>query len=194
MSSATHCQLHIVSLGSLEPGQKCCGKLCCQAIIRTNALKAPNASKTLATRARGAGARVAVEPALVAVSIDVNTLHVVAPSIDDAARHWAANHAGGNDNSLGRVLSDIATRLGVPRAAASSPSWRGAADALRVVALPGIGFGAFVQGFSGVLKAPRKEYDRTRSTTPPIRFRRRIARQPRSSRCLPRGVSTGAPW
>ena len=91
--------------------------------------------------------------ALVAVSIDVNTLHVVAPSIDDAARHWASNHAAGNENSLGRVLSDIAPGLGVPCAAASlALVARRGADALRVVAPLGIGFGAFVQGFSGVLK------------------------------------------
>ena len=129
--------------------------LCSLVILQTtNALKAPNASKTLATRARGAGAVVAVSgAALVAVSIDVNTLHVVAPSIDDAARHWAANHAGGNDNSLGRVLSDIAPGLGVPCAAASlALVARRGADALRVVAPLGVGFGAFVQGFSGVLK------------------------------------------
>ena len=119
-----------------------------------SALKAPNASKTLATRAKGAGAVVAVSgAALVAVSIDVNTLHVVAPSIDDAARHWAANHAGGDENALGRVLSDIAPGLGVPCAAASvALVARRGADALRVVAPLGVGFGAFVQGFSGVLK------------------------------------------
>ena len=128
--------------------------LCCLLLVRTNALKAPNASKTLATRARGAGAVVAVSSAaLVAVSIDVNTLHLVAPSIDDAARHWAANHAGGNDNSLGRVLSDIAPGLGVPCAAASlALVARRGADALRIVAPLGVGFGAFVQGLSGVLK------------------------------------------
>ena len=119
-----------------------------------SALKAPNASKTLATRARGAGAVVAVSgAALVAVSIDVNTLHVVAPAIDDAARTWASNHAAGNENSLGRVLSDIAPGLGVPCAAASlALVARRGADALRVVAPLGVGFGAFVQGFSGVLK------------------------------------------
>ena len=119
-----------------------------------SALKAPNASKTLATRARGAGAVVAVSgAALVAVSIDVNTLHVVAPAIDDAARTWASNHAAGNENSLGRVLSDIAPGLGVPCAAASlALVARRGADALRVVAPLGVGFGAFVQGLSGVLK------------------------------------------
>ena len=119
-----------------------------------SALKAPNASKTLATRARGAGAVVAVSgAALAAISLDVNTLHVVAPSIDDAARHWAANHAGGDENALGRVLSDIAPGLGVPCAAASvALVARRGADALRVVAPLGVGFGAFVQGLSGVLK------------------------------------------
>ena len=128
--------------------------LCCCVILHASALKAPNASKTLATRARGAGAVVAVSgAALVAVSIDVNTLHVVAPSIDDAARHWASNHAAGNENSLGRVLSDIAPGLGVPCAAASlALVARRGADALRIVAPLGVGFGAFVQGFSGVLK------------------------------------------
>ena len=119
-----------------------------------SALKAPNASKTLATRAKGAGAVVAVSgAALVAVSIDVNTLHVVAPAIDDAARHWASNHAAGNENTLGRVLSDIAPGLGVPCAAASlALVARRGADALRIVAPLGVGFGAFVQGLSGVLK------------------------------------------
>ena len=128
--------------------------LCCCVILHASALKAPNASRAVSTRARGAGAVVAVSgAALVAVSIDVNTLHAVAPSIDDAARHWAANHAGGNDNSLGRVLSDIAPGLGVPCAAASlALVARRGADALRVVAPLGVGFGAFVQGFSGVLK------------------------------------------
>ena len=121
--------------------------------------------------------------ALVAVSIDVNTLHVVAPSIDDAARHWAANHAGGNDNSLGRVLSDIAPGLGVPCAAASlALVARRGADALRVVAPLGVGFGAFVQGFSGVLKDATQRIRPTRSTTRPIRFPRRIPPRPRSSR------------
>ena len=119
-----------------------------------SALKAPNASKTLATRAKGAGAVVAVSgAALAAISLDVNTLHVVAPSIDDAARHWAANHAGGDENALGRVLSDIAPGLGVPCAAASvALVARRGADALRIVAPLGVGFGAFVQGLSGVLK------------------------------------------
>ena len=128
--------------------------LCCCVILHASALKAPNASRAVSTRARGAGAVVAVSgAALVAVSIDVNTLHVVAPSIDDAARHWAANHAAGNENSLGRVLSDIAPGLGVPCAAASvALVARRGADALRIVAPLGVGFGAFVQGFSGVLK------------------------------------------
>ena len=128
--------------------------LCCCVILHASALKAPNASRAVSTRARGAGAVVAVSgAALVAVSIDVNTLHVVAPSIDDAARHWAANHAAGNENSLGRVLSDIAPGLGVPCAAASvALVARRGADALRIVAPLGVGFGAFVQGLSGVLK------------------------------------------
>ena len=128
--------------------------LCCCVILHASALKAPNASRAVSTRARGAGAVVAVSgAALAAISLDVNTLHVVAPSIDDAARHWAANHAGGNDNSLGRVLSDIAPGLGVPCAAASlALVARRGADALRIVAPLGVGFGAFVQGLSGVLK------------------------------------------
>ena len=128
--------------------------LCCCVILHASALKAPNASRAVSTRARGAGAVVAVSgAALVAVSIDVNTLHVVAPAIDDAARTWASNHAAGNENSLGRVLSDIAPGLGVPCAAASlALVARRGADALRIVAPLGVGFGAFVQGLSGVLK------------------------------------------
>lgn len=129
--------------------------LCCVILAHhASALKAPNASNTLVTRARGAGAVLAIGSAtLAAVAIDANALHVVSPAIDDAARHWASAHAGGDDNALGCVLSDIAPGLGLPCAAASiALVARRGTDGLRIVAPLGVGFFAFVQGLSSVVK------------------------------------------
>lgn len=129
--------------------------LCCVILAHhASALKAPNASNTLVTRARGAGAVLAIGSAtLAAISLDANALHVVSPAIDDAARHWASAHTSGDDNALGCVLSDIAPGLGLPCAAASiALVARRGTDGLRVVAPLGVGFFPFVQGLASVVK------------------------------------------
>ena len=124
--------------------------LCCLLLVyRTPRARA---HENLSPHAPAPCARVAVSPLCaahaVAVSIDVNTLHVVAPSIDDAATPWEALKPAGRRRT--QRLARCSNSSACPRAA-RVPRPRGA-DAARTpaeLAKLGIGFEQRVQGHLG---------------------------------------------